>query len=310
MTIQVEQTASHGWPNCVRLANDRVELIITTDVGPRIIHFGFVGGENQFAEFADQLGEVDGDEWRIYGGHRLWHAPEEQPRTYAPDNQPVTLEVYDDMVKLIQPVESMTGIQKEIDIFLNERAAVRVVHRLRNRNLWPVELSVWALSAMAPGGTAILPLPPRGSHAENLLPTNTLTLWAYTRMNDPRWTWGERYVLLRHADDTWPQKIGAMVPDGWVGFVRNGALFVKAFDVYPSMTYPDLGSAVELFTINVMTEVETLSPLYKIVPGGLAVHEERWFLFDDVATPRNDADVERDIMPRVDEALMAGEVEP
>ena len=49
-------------------------MIATTDVGPRIIRFGFVGEENEFKEYEDTTGQVGGDEWRIYGGHRLWHA--------------------------------------------------------------------------------------------------------------------------------------------------------------------------------------------------------------------------------------------
>ena len=64
---------------------------------------------------------------------------------------------------------------------MNQRTGrVRVTHRLHNRGLWPVTLAPWALSAMAPGGTAILPLPPRGSHADNLLPVSHLVSWAYT----------------------------------------------------------------------------------------------------------------------------------
>mgnify|MGYP000988283970 CR=1 FL=1 len=31
-----------GW-KCIRLANKQVELIVTRDVGPRIIRFGFIG---------------------------------------------------------------------------------------------------------------------------------------------------------------------------------------------------------------------------------------------------------------------------
>ena len=52
-----ERTQYGGWPNCYRLSNGTVELIATADVGPRIIRFGFTGGQNLFAEFPDQLGK-------------------------------------------------------------------------------------------------------------------------------------------------------------------------------------------------------------------------------------------------------------
>ena len=29
-----------------------------------------------FKEYDEQMGKTGGDEWRIYGGHRLWIAPE------------------------------------------------------------------------------------------------------------------------------------------------------------------------------------------------------------------------------------------
>ena len=49
-----------GWPNCIRLTNGQVELIITTDVGPRVIRFGFAGGQNLFNEVKEQMGKTGG----------------------------------------------------------------------------------------------------------------------------------------------------------------------------------------------------------------------------------------------------------
>ncbi|GAJ16373.1 unnamed protein product, partial [marine sediment metagenome] len=54
--------------------------VVTTDVGPRIVRFGFVGDQNLFREFKQQQGKTGGDKWLIYGGHRFWHAPEEKLR--------------------------------------------------------------------------------------------------------------------------------------------------------------------------------------------------------------------------------------
>ena len=85
----MDKVSYGGWPNCVKLSNDQIELIATTDVGPRIIRFGYVGGQNLFTECKDQLGKTGGDKWRSYGGHRLWHGPEDPQRTYYPDNSPI-----------------------------------------------------------------------------------------------------------------------------------------------------------------------------------------------------------------------------
>ena len=36
-TVRVEKTEYEGWPNCYRVSNGEVELIVTGDVGPRVI---------------------------------------------------------------------------------------------------------------------------------------------------------------------------------------------------------------------------------------------------------------------------------
>lgn len=302
--ITVEKTNYRGWPNCYRMSNGVAELIVTTDVGPRIIRFGFINGENEFKEFDLQLGKTGGDQWLPYGGHRLWHAPEDPVRTYYPDNFPVQFEQHDGSVRFIQAPEKTTGIQKEIDVWMSPNDAhVRITHRLRNTNLWTVELAPWALSVMAPGGVGIFPLPPRGSHPKDLLPTSSMAVWAYTDMTDARWTWGTKYVLLRQDTQAKiPQKVGFMDTDGWEAYARNGHLFVKKFDYVNGARYPDFGCNAETFTNADMLEVETLGPVAPIEAGKAVEHVEHWFLFRDVPVPKNDADVDAYVLPKVREA--------
>jgi len=127
----MEKIAYGGWNNCLRLANNQIELVVTTDIGPRIIRCGFCGGENIFKEFPEMLGKTGGDEWLVYGGHRLWHAPEIAPRTYATDNDPVEYSFDSGVLRLTQPAESTTGVSKEIFIRMHpDKPWVRVTHRL------------------------------------------------------------------------------------------------------------------------------------------------------------------------------------
>ncbi len=295
-----EKVAYQGWPNCYRLANDSIELVITADVGPRVIRFGFVDGPNMFVNYPEMMGQTGSAEWLIYGGHRLWAAPEIQPRTYFPDNHPVNVEQHAGFVRFAPPVEAANGIAKEIDLALDASAAhVTLTHRVRNVGVWPIELAPWAISVTDKGGTAIFPLPPRGTHATHLLPANTLTLWAYTDMSDPRWTWGAKYILLRQADAL-PQKFGGMVLDRWTACANHDALYVKPFpDDDADAAYADMGCNVEIFTNEVMLELETLGPLTVLNPGEAVEHVEDWYLFPGVKPPANDADVEANILPLV-----------
>jgi hypothetical protein len=267
-----------------------------------------------FKEYPDMLGKTGGDDWRIFGGHRLWHAPEAQPRSYFPDNGPVKIEPLPSAklgLRAVQPTEGPTGIQKEMDVELlgdGPSAAAKVTHRLRNNSAWPITLAPWALSVMAQGGTAVLPLPPAGDHTANLTPSGMLGLWAYTDLSDPRWTIGRRAILLRQDPAAKkPQKIGLFVPDGWAAYVRDGVMFLKTFGpVADCATYPDFGCNAETFTNADMLELESVAPLVNLPPGGVAEHVENWFLVPNVPTPKNDADVIGKIMPAVAKATGKG----
>src|SRR5664279_4657852 len=91
--VKVEKTEYKGWPNCYRVSNGEIELIVTGDVGPRVIRFGFVGGQNLFKEFPEQLGRSREEKFQLRGGDRVWKAPEDPVATWAPDNVPVIIQV-------------------------------------------------------------------------------------------------------------------------------------------------------------------------------------------------------------------------
>lgn len=208
------------------------------------------------------MGKTGGDVWRLYGGHRLWHAPEIPNRTYFPDNQAVTVETLNDGVLLTAPVEKSTGIQKSIEIHLSpDTPCVTVQHTLRNAGLWPVPIALWALTVLRPGGVAIQAHPQRCLWPDSLLPSHTISLWGYACMTDPRWTWGDKYILLRQScEGTRPQKIGMFNTTGWAAYAWGGSVFIKKFDGNPNARYPDQNSNLESWTNQDLLELETLGP--------------------------------------------------
>jgi hypothetical protein len=297
--VEMEVVPYGGWENCIRLSNGEVELVATTDVGPRIIRYAFTGEPNVFKEYPNQMGQTGGEEWRIYGGHRLWHAPEAKPRTYSPDNGQVKHEWDGETLVLTQPVEGSTGIQKEIEITLAaEGSRVTVLHRLINRNLWEIEAAPWCLTMMNAGGRAILPQEPYQPHSDRLTPVRPLVLWGYTDMADPRWTWGTKYIQLRQDSQfATAQKVGLLNTLGWAAYSLDNRLFVKRYGYDPKADYPDFMCNTEVYTGGDMLELETLGPQAKIEPGGNTEATEEWYLFKE-SLPTGEEGIEK-VLDRV-----------
>lgn len=296
-----------GWPNCIRLYNDEIEIIATTDIGPRIVKFGFINKQNFFYLLPDHLGKTGGKEWRIYGGHRLWLAPEAMPRSYSPDNEKVEFAVHDNCIKLMQTKETITGIVKEMEITLSHnKNEVKVLHRLVNHNLWDVELAAWSLSMLAQGGRAIIPQEPYGEGDDYLLPARSLALWQYTKMNDPRWIWGDKYIQAKQDSlFTSEQKIGVMNKQGWTTYYLSGELLIKKFDFNPTAVYPDYGCNNETYINGDFLEIETLGPLTKLAPRETVEHTEHWLLTKATADESEES-IDANILPLVNSFQITG----
>lgn len=289
-----------GWPNCIRLSNGEIELVATTDVGPRIIRLGFVGGQNLFLAYPATLGRMGDSKWVSYGGHRLWHAPEAFPRTYTADNASVE-HAWDGSTLTLRDVDHPNGLMKEVLLSLSPTApCVEVVHRLVNRNPWTVELAVWAISVMAPGGRAICPQEDFLPHPEALTPARPLVLWRYTDMSDPRWTWGRRYIQVRQDPGaTSKQKIGLLNRKGWAAYLVGGEAFIKHYLYEVGADYTDMGCNTEIFVDPNELEFETLGPLTRLEPGDHVDHVESWRLAR-VECGQSDTDIDSDLLPLVD----------
>jgi hypothetical protein len=289
--VAVDYVPFGGWPNNLRLRNEHAELVITLDVGPRVISYRTIEGTNVFKNFEEQLGGIEEAKWMSRGGHRFWLAPEDEVLSYLPDNSPVEHRVISDHAVEISnaPVDQLP-IRKVLTVRLDPTSTrVTVTHRAENCGDEARQAATWGLSVMQPGGIEIIPLPPLGEHPRDLLPNRTITLWAFTDMTDPRWRWGRRFITLRQAD-AGPTKIGLTHREGWIAYHRADSLFVKTIEFCEGTTYPDFGCNFETFTNEEMLEVEALGPLAELAPGHATEHTEQWELFGGVPAPPIDED--------------------
>jgi hypothetical protein len=273
--------------DCVSLENESLSLLISQSAGPRVISLRFKGGENLFAELPDlSIDLPDGKTYHFYGGHRLWHAPESMPRTYALDDQPVEIVSEGKGLRVTQAIESETGIEKSIHISLVEdKPQVIIQHTLTNRSLWDIECAPWAVTQFKTSGTAILP---QSQQQTELLPNRSLAIWPYTNVASPNVKWGNKYILL-HADmKDEIFKIGFPNPCGWMAYWLNGTLFVKRAAYDSQAAYYDRNSSSECYCSDKFLELETLAPISVIKPDVSITHTETWEVFDGVDFPSDE----------------------
>jgi hypothetical protein len=288
--MHIKQLKHAGWEHNLQLANDKVELIISLDVGPRVLSYKTPKTENVFKTYPEQLGKSGESEWMIRGGHRFWIAPEDEVLTYVPDNVPVNYDLgAPNEVKLINAGVDPWKIKKEMTVSLHDNTSeVTIVHRAINESPAPIEIASWGLSVMIPGGLEIIPLPALGIHPRDLLPNRLMIMWPYTNLTDPRWRFGESFITLRQtANAGQPTKLGVPHKQKWIGYLTRDSLFIKVIDYQEGAVYPDLGCNYETFTNQDMLEMESLSPLTKLAPGEAVSHTEKWHLFGEIPEPHS-----------------------
>jgi len=299
-----------GWKNNLLLSNGDAELVITLNVGPRVIAYRLPGGFNVMKNYDSMMGGTGEAEWQIRGGHRFWLAPEDLTRTYFPDNRPVQFEkLSDTAARFTPPPETEYGVQKVMTLELGATGtAVKVTLTVTNIGTAPTDLAPWGPTVMAPGGVEVIPLPAKAPHPghpsrakspADFAPNQELVLWPYFDFTDTRWTFGRRYAFLRQDATKGPTKIGLAHREGWVGYVNSGVLFVKRFDYREGASYPDLGTRYQTFSNEDMLEMETVGELGTLAPGASASLVESWELHGGIPDIRTEADVEKHILPKL-----------
>ena len=277
----MESISYGGWAHCARIVSGDIEAIVTLDVGPRVIRLGVIGGRNEFHEGANEMGKTGGNEYRSYGGHRLWIAPEDKVRTYQPENDQVTHNEEHGWL-VFKPKADKFGIQKEIRIKPVGNGGYHLEHRITNGGSTSTHMAPWTLTVMAIGGTCLVPLEPFRPFPEQLTPARPLTLWTYTDFTDPRYIFGRRLLRLSQDKHYGPTKIGMGVNQGYAAYYNQPNLFIKRFSHLAHETYPDFGCNFETFTRQDMLEAESLGPLRHLQPGETVKHYEAWKLFANV----------------------------
>ena len=292
--IRITEVQDTNFGRCMKMENGVAELMVTLDFGPRIIHYALVGHENiMYQDLTHRpIGEAfpvfGGDVLRLYGGHRLWISPEILPRCYHPDNQPVECIEIPGGMEFIAPVEEVSLVQKSIAVVMGENSGdVEIMHKITNHGQWEIEIAPWAITQLAPGGVAVIPI---AGPKTGVLPNRVLALWDYTNTNDERLTLGRDYAIIRQSQEVQEAfKIGLYNHLGFGAYFNRGQAFFKHFDVTEG-EFPDFGCNFETYTNNNFLENETLGCLETIGHGESVLHKEIWKIFPEETIPQTEVD--------------------
>lgn len=255
--------------------NGDIKLGIPLGFGIRISYLSYKASKNLFFEQPKEMTDLASEDgWRVYGGHRVWLAPESE-KDYNPDNLPISYEIADDRIILYQREDECLRVKKCVEISFEADNTVKVVNKLQNTDGKTRSFSVWGVTSMAGGGIEYIPL----KYGElNYSPLNHISTWFYTDLGDKRAEYYPELIKLSHRPYPTKYKIGVGHPNGSIKYVNHGVCFEKIFDIYKDKQYPDNNVSFETFMCDYMVEVESLSPLFEVAPNQTVSHTELWRL--------------------------------
>ncbi len=301
--VQVVEADFYGH-QALKMTNGLVTLVAVPEFGGRIMEYK-IGGKPLLWVNLDEVraaaptagGEMAYGKkaWRNFGGYKVWPAP--QTQWQGPPDPPgsdleggrwtgriVKPRGNVGEIELVSPPDkTVTGLQitRRVSLYVGT-TRVRVQETFKNVSARPVEWSIWDVTQV-PGSLA--PDEAFTDDARVYFPINPASRFegGYKQLIDkPSGQWRViegGLVEVRYKNEL--GKIGADSAAGWIAYVddRHDWAYVKRFDFQPGATYPDGGCSVEVYTSpdEAYMEVEVLSPLRRLDPGGEMNFAEDWY---------------------------------
>ena len=286
---------SWGWQAIV-MTNDLITVATVPVIGARIMQYDLGEHSSIFVNSAE-LGKThkpNQSQWYNYGGYKVWPAPQDAwgwPPPAVLDAGPWSAEIVDhttDSVAVFVKSQKETwsktpnlSMERRTVIYKNS-SRVKVEQSIINEGAEEVKWSVWDV-------TQSIVNHPGEKDFENF--------WVYFPIKTEGSVFGPTGVKTSAASSAWKgeaapgvygvqfkpegKKIFADSPEGWIAYVdeREGYAYVKVFEVYEGQDYPDGGARNEVWINNspFYLEVEVVSPIWPIAPGGKITFAENWY---------------------------------
>ena len=273
--MQYCEKQTEKWGKVLWVTTDYAEVGIALNFGIRVVHLSCPGMENLFYEQPADLsdGNATPDGWKLYGGHRMWMAPEGE-WSYYPDNDPVTYTVSENMVLVEQKTDPWTGQKKLLKLNLR-KDSIDLENIFINDTDKQMEGGSWGVNSMAPG---VAKIDFAGTDPGDFTPRRVISLWADTNVHDPRLKFEKNSLTATHMPLTDYFKMGLYCNPGKAVFESKGQRFTLTFGAEGIENHPDNGCNFELYLAKEFMELETLGVKRSLKPGEAASHTETWKL--------------------------------
>lgn len=271
--IYVNEIIYDNFGKCIKLENDKYELIISIEFGPRILSFKSKQiGDNILKNDIKISKKVLGDNWNLIGGHRFWHGPEKIPDSYIPDNSYVDYNIIENGIIFNSEEEKYTKLEKKLEItFTNNK--VKLKHILINRGIKIREACCWGITVLKANGYAKIK---DNKDCCGLNASKHISFWPYSNIGDSRICFLKNQIAINvNLKDNTPLKIGFNGFNNEIEYCTDKLVFIKSMDVL-SGVYPDHNSPFQIYTKGNYIELETLSPIISINKDESIEHIEYW----------------------------------
>lgn len=257
-----------GWENCIHITNTVFEAVITTDVGPRIVRYGRVGGPNMLWLDEYTAGQTEETKtWRAYGGHSF-DAVVNGESFLPPENSPVAYELGKDCVKFHDIDKN--GIVKTISVRMCRRGGLEIKETITNATSELCTVTVNGNTLLHGGGVAALPL-----REDDAVLCGSVC---------PEIERGENLAMIEHDEsESNGFKLHFGLDELWCGYFSKGNLFImtspKMEDAYANGVNLSLEATPRRFCMS------SYSPEKVLQPGESILHTEVWNIFTNMPSP-------------------------
>ena len=261
------------WGNVLFLEEYNIRVGVALDFGIRVVYLSAAGMENIFYEQPNDLSDhfVTSSGWRLYGGHRLWTAPESD-LSYCPDNDPVSYELLPNGVKVTQKCDPWLLMEKSLTITF-ENGKVCLTQGVKNCGDAPITCATWGVNTLKPGNAEVAFW---GTDPGDYTPRRRINLWANTNVHDPRLHFDKSRLVATYEPLTDYCKLGLYTPEGVATYTGHGQKFTLFFPTHSVEECPDGGCNFELYMGAKFVELETVGTVTTLQKGESASHQEFW----------------------------------